>query len=108
MAAAGLASRPAAAMVAAATASAKVLMESLLVERADRPSHRTFDRFSIRCSFNVSWLAHSFYIHDLLHFFHEQSATACTRSPPHMRMRAAFRPPAPATSVTLAEGFRCT
>ena len=29
-------------VVAAATTSANVLIESLLIERADRPSHRTF------------------------------------------------------------------
>src|SRR5262245_55751542 len=35
----------------------------LLIERADRPSHRTFDRFSIKRSLNVSWLTPSSHIH---------------------------------------------
>jgi len=35
----------------------------LLIERADRPSHRTFDRFSSKRSLNVSWLTHSSHIH---------------------------------------------
>src|SRR5262245_5582406 len=35
----------------------------LLIERADRPSHRTFDRFSSKRSLNVSWMTHSSHIH---------------------------------------------
>jgi len=62
MAAAGLANPLRVTTAAVATASAKIFMDFLLIERADRP-RRTLSSFSNKRFHNRSWLNHLSYVH---------------------------------------------